>query len=145
VVALFLLRLWQPERQITRHTENLFRSIEHGNWEHTGAFISDDYHDQWGHDRVQMLERVRAIFRSLRGVKINHPPAAVRIYDSRATWIGKVTIEAEENEFAGLIKDRVNSVTTPFELEWRHVSSKPWDWKLVRVANSGLEIPAGDY
>jgi hypothetical protein len=41
-----------------------------------------------------------------------------------------------------LLKERVNSLATPFELVWRRVSAKPWDWKLVHVSNSTLEIPA---
>jgi hypothetical protein len=41
-----------------------------------------------------------------------------------------------------VVKERVNSLTTPFELQWRHISRKPWDWKLVRVSNPELDIPA---
>ena len=42
-----------------------------------------------------------------------------------------------------MMNERQNSLSTPFELQWRHVSGKPWDWKLVRVSNPELEIPAG--
>jgi hypothetical protein len=40
-----------------------------------------------------------------------------------------------------MIKERVNSIPAPFQLEWRRVSGKPWDWKLVRVSNAELVIP----
>jgi len=51
-------------------------------------------------------------------------------------------IDGDRSEMMELLKERVNSLATPFELEWRQVSAKPWDWKLVRVSNSALEIPA---
>src|SRR4029453_8207160 len=35
----------------------------------------------------------------------------------------------------------VNSLPSPFELEWHHLSGKPWDWKLTRVSNPTFEIP----
>jgi hypothetical protein len=37
--------------------------------------------------------------------------------------------------------ERINSLSTPFDLRWRHVSGKPWDWKLIAVSNSQLELP----
>jgi hypothetical protein len=40
-----------------------------------------------------------------------------------------------------LLEERVNRLSTPFELEWHHVSEKPWDWKLVRVSNPAFQIP----
>jgi hypothetical protein len=41
-----------------------------------------------------------------------------------------------------MLDERVNRLPTPFELEWHHVSGKPWDWKLVRVSNPAFQIPA---
>jgi hypothetical protein len=66
----------------------------------------------------------------------------VRIENRRAIWSGKIMIDGDEGEGMALLKERVNSLATPFELEWRHLSAKPWDWKLVRVSNSALEIQA---
>ena len=92
-----------------------------------------------------MIERLREVFSYLRAVRINPSPANVLVEKRRAQWIARITIEADEGEAGTLIKERVNSVTTPFELEWRRLSAKPWDWKLFRVSNSSLEIPADAY
>jgi hypothetical protein len=68
---------------------------------------------------------------------------SVQINGRKGTWQAKITIEGDNSEVAALVKERVNSLTTPFTLEWQRVSAKPWDWKLVKVSNPGLEIPAG--
>ncbi len=39
-----------------------------------------------------------------------------------------------------MIKQRVNHLPEPFVLEWRRISARPWDWKLVRVSNPALEL-----
>jgi hypothetical protein len=39
----------------------------------------------------------------------------------------------------------VNKLPSPFELEWRRLSGKPWDWKLVGVSNPACQIPAHAY
>jgi hypothetical protein len=68
-----------------------------------------------------------------------------KIDNGAGFWRGKIEIESDDAELVAMVKERVNSLTTPFELQWRQVSRKPWDWKLVRVSNSELEIPAGSY
>jgi len=142
LLGLFLIWLWRPERQVRRHTENFFHAIEHKNWAGAANLIGSDYHDQWGDDRVRVLDRMREGFRYVRGVRINASNPTVRIENRRAIWSGKIMIDGDQSEVMELLEERVNSLATPFELEWRHVSAMPWDWKLVHVSNSTLEIPA---
>jgi hypothetical protein len=141
-LGLFLTWLWQPERQVRRHTENFLHTIEHKSWAAAADFISSDYHDQWGDDRIRVLERMREGFRYVRGVRINASNPTMRIENRRAIWSGKIMIDGDQSEVMELLEERVNSLATPFQLEWQHVSAKPWDWKLVHVGNSTLEIPA---
>ena len=59
-------------------------------------------------------------------------------------WRSRIEIQGAENsELAYMVKERVNQLTSPFTLEWKQISAKPWDWKLVRVSNDTLEIPQG--
>ena len=144
-VGLYLLWLWRPERQVKRHTENFFHAIEHKDWTAVGSFIGSDYQDQWGDDHTRVIERMRDGFRYVRGVRINAFSATVKVKPRRAQWTGRIWIDGAPSEVMEALKERVNSLPTPFELEWHRFSGKPWDWKLVRVSNSGLEIPADVY
>src|SRR5678816_2021732 len=58
-VGLYLIWLWQPERQVRRHTENFLQAIEHKNWDAASDFVAANYQDQWGDDRMRVLERLR--------------------------------------------------------------------------------------
>ncbi len=135
--------LWQPERQVARHTENFLHAVEHKNWSRVADFIGSDYHDQWDNDRARVLERARDSFRYLRGFRMNFSTATIKTNRRCATWTGRITIEGGEGEFMSEVKERVNSLARPFELEWRQLSAWPWDWKLARVSNPDLQIPAG--
>ena len=53
----------------------------------------------------------------------------------------KISVDGDNSEIMALIKERVNPLGSPFELEWHRKSAKPWDWKLVRVSNAELTIP----
>ena len=168
-IALYCLWLWEAERQVSRHTENLFHKIEQKNWSAVADFIADDYVDQWNQDRGLVLERMRLVLGYAHHFQINVSDVDCKIDNgaggSRATWTGKpervgergrepindgvgvwrgrITVEGDDAELLAAAKQHLNSLTEPFELRWRHVSGKPWDWKLVRVSNPALEIPAG--
>ncbi|PYK31793.1 MAG: hypothetical protein DME57_02330 [Verrucomicrobia bacterium] len=142
-IALYCAWLWQGERQVARQTQKLFHAIEAKNWSAVGDFIADDYRDQWNQDRALVLERMRMVLGFGRKFQINAADVDCKIDNAVGVWRGKVSIVSDDAEMGAMVKERVNSLRTPFELRWRHVSSKPSDWKLIRVSNSELEIPAG--
>jgi len=144
-VGVYLIWLWQPERQVRRHTENFFHAIEHKNWDAVAEFIAADYQDQWSDDRMRVLERLREGFRYLRGSRIIASNPSVQVESSRAVWSGKITLYSSDVDVMEVLDQRVNSLSSPFELEWHHLSGKPWDWKLARVSNPAFEIPADTY
>jgi hypothetical protein len=140
IFGLCLAALWRPERQVRLHSAHLLSQIEKKDWRAVAEFIGNDYQDRWGGDRGLLLERMREVFRFLPNARIEARDPQVRTENLKGYWKAKVTINGDTGEFAALIQERVNSLSAPFELEWRRQSSKPWDWKLVCVRNSALEI-----
>jgi hypothetical protein len=144
-IGLYLIWLWRPKHQVRLHTANFFHAIEHRNWEAVADSVGNDYQDQWGDDRARVLERMREGFRWVRGSRISAPDPAVQVEGRRAIWIGRIALYSTDDGVMEVLDQRVNKLPTPFELEWHRLSGKPWDWKLVRVSNSGFEIPADMY
>ncbi|HEY2124994.1 MAG TPA: hypothetical protein VGG94_05975 [Chthoniobacterales bacterium] len=141
-LGIYLLWLWGAEHQVRLHTDHLLSTMESRDWAKFAGFLADDYHDQWGQDHARVLERTRAVFGYLRGIRLVPGYAIVQAANGQGTWQASVTIEGDNGELATIVKERVNALATPFTLEWRRQSNKPWDWKLVRVSNPNLEIPA---
>jgi hypothetical protein len=144
-VGIYLFWLWQPERQVRDHAENFFRAIENKNWDATADFIAADYQDQWGADHQRVLERLREGFRYVRGPRIIASNSTVQVAMQHAVWSGKIALYSSDDDVMEVLDQRVNSLQSPFKLEWHHFSAKPWDWKLVRVSNPAFEIPADLY
>jgi hypothetical protein len=141
-IGLYLVWLWRPEHQVRLHTEHFFHGIDARSWEAVAGFVADGYQDQWGDDRARLLERMREGFRWVRGSSITAPSAFVQVETSRAVWIGRIIVYSSDDDVMQVLDERVNTLSTPFELEWHRVSRKPWDWKLVRVSNPTFQIPA---
>ena len=131
--------LWQAERQIELHSVHLLEKIEKHTWKAVGEFIGADYQDRWGNDRARLLERLPEVFRVLPNAKIEGASPRIRTEQGRGFWTAKITIKSSGGEFADYIKDRVNSLEAPFEFEWKR-GEWPWNWTLVSVRNSELEI-----
>lgn len=142
LIGLFLIWLWRPEHQVQLHSQNLLHAIENKNWERFAGFIGNDYQDEWGNDRGLVLQRTKDVFRYLRTARITAADAIVSTEQRKGHWRARIMIEGDNSELMGLVKDRINSLKTPFQLEWRRVSAKPWDWKLIRVSNAELVLPA---
>ena len=130
-IGLYFIWLWRPERQVRRHTENFFHAIEHKDWPAVANFIGSDYHDQWGDDRAQVVERMREGFRYVRGPRIVASNPGVQVQTRRAVWTSKIVLYSADDDAMDLLDERVNSLPTPFELEWHRLSGKPWDWKTI--------------
>ena len=141
-IGVYLFWLWRPEHQVRLHTENFFHAIDGRNWETVADFIGEDYHDQWDDDRARLIDRMREGFRWVRGSRITAVDPSVRVDTSRAIWVGKVVVYSSDEGVMEALDERVNKLPAPFEFEWRKISGKPWDWKLVRVSNPSFQIPA---
>jgi hypothetical protein len=144
-VSAYLFWLWRPEHQVRLHTENFCRAIDNRNWQTVADFIDDAYQDQWNNDRPRLLERMREGFRWVPGSTITAADVHVRVEMPRAIWIGKISVYSSDAGVIEALDEHVNKLPTPFEFEWQRVSAKPWDWKLVRVANPSFQIPHETY
>jgi hypothetical protein len=138
--GIYLARLWQGQRQVELHSVHLLEQIEKHNWKAVGEFVGSDYRDQWGNDRALLLERLPEVFRVLPNARIEPKVVSVQIRNGRGSWTAMVTVKST-GEFADYIQNRVNTLESPFEFEWKRGATWPWDWKLVAVKNPALEIP----
>jgi hypothetical protein len=138
--GIYLARLWQGQRQVELHNVHLLAAIEKHNWKAVDEFVGTDYRDQWGNDRALLLERLREVFRALPNARIESRDVSVQTSDGRGSWTARITVKST-GEFADFIQNRVNSLESPFEFEWKRGATWPWDWKLVAVKNPALELP----
>lgn len=136
----YLIWLWQPDHQIRLHAAHLIRQVEKRDWPALRAGIADDFRDDWDDDRERLLERMREVMRFVRNLQIHSIAPQTSVVGRKASWIAKIEVQGESSEVMTVLKERINSLSAPFELQWRRNSAKPWDWKLIRVSNSELKI-----
>ena len=140
-LAVYSVWLWQPARQIRSHNAHFLQAVESRDWSRVDALVAANYEDQWGDDKKLLVQRLREVSRYVREFKISPAEPSISVINDDADWSAKITIETDGGEIASAMKERLNAVATPFRFHWHRESWKPWDWKLVRVANPALQLP----
>lgn len=141
VLGLYLFQLWGAQKQIALHTTHLLAALQKNSWSEVDAFLDPAYSDQWGHDRATLLTRLERVLPYVRHLRLTTETPSIRATGGAGLWSARITVEAEPNEVSTMIQERVNPLPEPFNLQWRRASWELWDWKLVSVTNSALELP----
>jgi hypothetical protein len=138
--GIWLSQLWGAENQVRLHSEHLLQKVERRSWSAVDGFLAPNYHDDWGDDRAALLTRLRLVGRLFFDLTITISEERTEVSGADGRWSARLHLDGR-GEAAAEIKSRVNSLTSPFVFHWRRASWKPWDWKLLKVANDSLEIP----
>lgn len=139
--SVFLLCLWQPERQVLLHQKHLIGAVEDRNWRKVARFMSADYRDRWGFTRETGPAAAGEVFRHFFSLGLRAESAGVAVNKAEATIFNRLTVEGSGTMIAQEVARRINQLRRPFRFEWRRASSWPWDWKLVTIDQQELAIP----
>lgn len=140
VLVAYLMQLWEPERQVTLHSENFLKSVEKRRWSRFQKFISSTYQDQWGHDHETVTQDSQEAFRHFFDMQITTQSPVVEVDGGVGRYTTVLRVDGRGTPVAEWIKERANLLTTPFVLEWQKEGWQPWAWRLVRVENSSLTL-----
>ena len=138
--VLWLLWLWQPERQVRLHTTHFLKKVERRNWPGAGAFVAEDYSDRWGHTKKDALEAAREVFQQFLFLTIENRTDNCEILGNEGTTQTVVKVSGNGGPIGEVVMERVNSLHAPFSFTWRHVGKAPWNWELIRIDQSELNI-----
>jgi len=141
-LAIFLVVLWAPERQIRLHQEHLLSAISDKNWARVASFIAEDYSDRWGHDKAFVTQAAREVFAQFFALELTMSQPVLSRRDQNGEVSGRLIAKGSGGPFAQMAIDKLQELREPFTFRWQKRSWKPWDWTLTRVDHPTLEVPA---
>src|SRR5215210_5686323 len=124
VLALYCLWLWQPERQVLKHHENLLLAAEKRSWNRFTDLIDPQYSDRWGHDRVFIVRETREWLRQFFALTVTGDIVTYEAVDGRGRVVAHIKLDGNGTALAQLAKSEVNSLREPFVFEWKRKSWK---------------------
>lgn len=143
--ALWLLWLWQPERQVRLHTTHFLKKVEQRNWAAARTFLAEDYTDRWKHDKTSALGDAREVFSQFLFLTIQNHTEDCTVQGSNATTHTRVKISGQGGPLAQLVVEKVNVLRQPFAFTWRRVGRAPWNWELTFIDQPELDADATSF
>ena len=116
-LALYAAWLWQPARQVQRHTVHFLKAVERRNWDKVVTFVADDYSDRWGHDKEFVLRDAREVFRQFVFIEIQNDPTEPTFAGNEATLRNPVKISGQGSLIAQYVMEKVNTLRTPLDFK----------------------------
>lgn len=141
-LALYAAWLWQPGRQVERHTAAFLKAVERRNWDRVAAGIADNYSDRWEHDKDFVLREAREVFRQFFFLSIQSEPGTPAIAGREGTLRSRIRIAGDGSPVAHFVVEKVNALQSPFIFTWQRTDWAPWRWQLTRIDHPELEIPS---
>jgi hypothetical protein len=142
--VLWLLWLWQPERQVRLHTTHFLQKVQRRNWAGASAFLAEGFSDRWGHNKSTAIQDAREVFGQFIFLTLEDRTDQYERREADATTRTMVKISGQGGPVAQLVMERVNTLREPFSFTWRHIGAAPWNWQLMHIDQSELNIDANN-
>jgi hypothetical protein len=144
VLAVWLVWLWQPERQVRLHQKHFLQAVERRNWNAMEKFLAADYADRWGHDRTFVLAACRDVFGQFLFLTVEQQTEDCVVEGTSGTARTTVKITGSGGPLAQQAITTVNALREPFVFSWER-RGRWWDWELVRVEQRELRLDRGRF
>ena len=132
-LTLFLLWLWQPERQVRLHTSHFLKKVERRNWDGVRKVMAENYRDRWEHDKTSAIADAREAFRQFLFVTVENRTTSCQMAPDSGNTRTVIRISGSGGPVAQLVMERVNTLREPFTFTWRKAGWQPWNWELTSV------------
>ncbi len=142
--GLWLLRSWQPQRQLEIRTRHLLESVADRDWSAVEAMLAADYLDSWNHDRQTALEDARMVFSQFLVVRfeILAPVEVAMLSEDRGSASLALALQGRGSALAQAAINTLAEHPSPWVFTWRRSGPMPWQWQLMSLAHPGLEGPS---
>jgi hypothetical protein len=131
-----------PSDQVMAAQVKFLHCIEKRDFDGMQAMLTDDYSDDYGHDRDSVIDSAKQVLAGFYTLTLKTeviklqavPPSGV----GGALGMVQMKIKAEGNGagFSQIVLARANQITEPWFFHWHKKGRWPWDWKLVQIHNN---------
>jgi hypothetical protein len=135
----WLFQLWQPARQVERHTENFLRRTSARDWPAVRRMVAEDYRDAWDHNPEELIDDARELlshFFTLQIVPLE--PPVIRALGREGSATARLGVFGSGTAVAHAVMDAVREVEEPFVFRWRRAGPWPWQWELTEASHEEL-------
>jgi hypothetical protein len=130
-----------PEQQVLARQMAFIAALEDRDWSEVKGMLTDDYMDDYGHDRNSAVDDAQTALGSFLTLTVKPEVVFKQILPDLAMLKVKIQMEGKGLGASDYVVGYVNNLTQPWFFHWHKKGRWPWDWKIVQIHNDELRIP----
>ncbi len=128
-----------PQEQVLARQSAFLTAVEERDWEKVRSMLTDDYMDDYGHDRDSAVEDASLVLRSFFQLSLSPQLIKVQAVPDLGMVVMKIRMEGRGAGLSESIEAQVNGLQEPWFFHWHKKGRWPWDWRIVQIHNDGLQ------
>ncbi len=131
-----------PLDQVLAAQAKFIAAVEDRDFDEVKSMLTDDYADDYGHNRDSAVEDVEQALGGFITLTITQEIVKTQVVPDLAMVKAKMRMEGKGlSAINGLVVAHVNQIQEPWDFHWHKKGRWPWDWKIVQIHNNELHIP----
>lgn len=127
-----------PEAEILAAQTKFMKAVEKRDWERVLGMLTEDYMDEWGHDRQTAVQDARQALGGFFTLTITAEITTLQTAEHLGMVKMQIRIEGNGTGFSQFVVQRVNQIQEPWFFHWHQKGRWPWDWKIVQIHNDQI-------
>lgn len=130
-----------PEQQVLARQTAFLAAVEDRDWDEVKSMLTDDYMDDYGHDRDSAVEDASQVLGGFIMLTVKSEVVFKQVVPDLAMLKVKIQMEGKGLGISDVVAAQVNNMTQPWFFHWHKKGRWPWDWKIVQIHNDELRVP----
>ena len=126
------------EAEILAAQTKFLRAVEKRDWERVLGMLTDDYMDEWGHDRQTAVQDARKALQGFFTIDLTTEVTTLQTAQNLGMIKMTIRIEGNGTGFSQFVVAKVNQIQEPWFFHWNKTGRWPWDWKVVQIHNDQI-------
>ena len=130
-----------PEAQVLARQTAFLVAVEDRDWDEVKSMLTDDYMDDYGHDRESAVEDASQVLGGFIVLTVKSEVVLKQVVPDLAMLKVKIQMEGKGLGLSEVVMGQVNNLTLPWFFHWHKKGPWPWDWKIVQIHHDELRVP----
>ena len=126
------------EEQVLDAQEVFLSAVERRDWEGVKSMMTDDYMDEFGHDREEAVEDARQALAPFFTIEIEREVTRYLAVRDVGEVNLNIQLKGTGAGYTQMVIGQVNQLAEPWIFHWHKKGRWPWDWKVVQIHNAQL-------
>ncbi|TDU64108.1 hypothetical protein EI77_04292 [Prosthecobacter fusiformis] len=146
LIAIVWLGWWlfgrSPTTQILAAQQKFLIAVEGRDWKEVRSMLATDYADSYGLTQETAPATAAEIMQGFLFLTLRTEVQPFQPTADRAAVRVRIQMEGQGLGFSPMIISRVNAMPEPWHFIWRKDGPWHWSWKIIRIHQSDLPLPA---